>query len=181
MKTFLILSSLVLATCLMLPAQQPTMNPQGRSPATPPTFPSDQTRPAAPDNMPPDTKAPPAQPGDSSHAGRSSSSTAPSQTTEEGCLSGSDGAYFLQQNGATVPLQSDNTELRKHLGQQVRVTGTPAQPPSTSSADANEGTEDSDQRTTVGTNGPPEGGNALTVTSIEKLSGSCRISQPHRD
>jgi uncharacterized protein DUF5818 len=59
----------------------------------------------------------------SSRAGQSASS----QTTVEGCLSGSDGNFTLtDKNGTTYQLTGDTAKLSEHVGHEVKITGMPS-------------------------------------------------------
>lgn len=54
-----------------------------------------------------------------------SQSNAGSQTSVEGCLSGANGSYTLTDNqGKTYQLTGDSAKLSKHVGHEVKVTGT---------------------------------------------------------
>ncbi len=54
-----------------------------------------------------------------------STSTSAGATTIQGCLSGGDGNYMLTEDGtgASYKLVGDETQLRKHMGHEVAVTG----------------------------------------------------------
>jgi hypothetical protein len=55
----------------------------------------------------------------------SQTSSNASQTTIEGCLSGSGGNYTLTDNsGKTYQLQGDTSKLSEHVGHEVRIKGT---------------------------------------------------------
>lgn len=65
----------------------------------------------------------------------STSSTAASGTTVQGCLGGSDGNYTLtDSSGKTWQLQGDSDKLKAHVGHTVAVTGTPASNTTTTSS-----------------------------------------------
>jgi hypothetical protein len=56
---------------------------------------------------------------------KSSAASAGSQTTVEGCLSGSEGKYTLtDQEGKTYDLTGDTAKLANHVGHEVKITGT---------------------------------------------------------
>ena len=63
----------------------------------------------------------------------------PTESTIEGCLGGSANAFTLTDKAGTsyqlqLPQSADNAKLSEHVGQEVRVTGTVADPASTGSA-----------------------------------------------
>jgi hypothetical protein len=96
---------------------------------------------------------------DSSQTGKAASG----QTTVQGCLEGSNGSYTLTaDSGATYQLRGDTSELSKHVGHEVQITGTPSAAGSTSSAMSPKA-------------GTSTGGSqrALTVDNLKHISKSC--------
>lgn len=56
---------------------------------------------------------------------QTAASGADSETTVQGCLSGSDGNYVLtDKNGSTFQLTGDAAKLSEHVGHEVKVSGT---------------------------------------------------------
>jgi Protein of unknown function (DUF5818) len=63
--------------------------------------------------------------GQTGQMGKTSQSNTGSQTTVEGCLSSSNGSYTLTDSqGKTYQLMGDSAKLSKHVGHEVKVTGT---------------------------------------------------------
>jgi hypothetical protein len=92
-----------------------------------------------------------------------SSQTGPSsgQNSVEGCLQGSNGNFTLTDNSGTIyQLQGDTSKLSKHVGHQVRITGsTSGAGSASSSASASQG--GSQQQT-------------LTVEKMKHISENCK-------
>jgi hypothetical protein len=85
-----------------------------------------------------------------------------SLTTVVGCLSGNRGSYTLgAENGDLYRLSGDKSFLRRHVGQLVRVTGTPSAPENP----ASEATPNAGVLSTA----PP----VLNVSKIEKIADTC--------
>lgn len=60
----------------------------------------------------------------SSQTGSSQSTTSSGQTSIEGCLQGSNGSFTLtDSSGTTYQVQGDTSTLSKHVGHEVRLTG----------------------------------------------------------
>ena len=99
---------------------------------------------------------------DSTPTGQSGSATAGSETTVQGCLSGSSGAYTLtDKNGNAYQLTGNTAKLSEHVGHEVKITG--------ASASASGG------GTAAGTAG---GANAasqtLQVSSVKHIAKTCQ-------
>ena len=78
-----------------------------------------------------------------------------SQTSIQGCLSGSAGSYTVtDQSGKNYKLQGDTSKLSEHVGHEVRITGT----------------EESGANSAAGAT-PAEPN--FNVSSVEKVSDSC--------
>jgi ABC-type phosphate transport system substrate-binding protein len=87
-----------------------------------------------------------------------------SQTTVQGCLSGSEGSYTLMaDNGTSYQLTGSSAKLKEHVGHEVKITGTAS--PSSGQASANMGGE-------AGGTGIP----ILQVESIKHVSKTCQKS-----
>jgi hypothetical protein len=70
----------------------------------------------------------------SSQMDKTSQSNTASQTTVEGCISSSNGSYTLTDSqGKTYQLMGDSAKLSKHVGHEVKVTGTESAASSASS------------------------------------------------
>jgi cytoskeletal protein RodZ len=126
-----------------------------------------------------------------SSAGQSSSGTMSSQSSAssnmgknlEGCLSGSNGNYTLTDNaGNTYQLMGDTAQLSKHVGQEIRVSGSRVAANGENgmgTAGTNGAAESatSGENTSSGT--PPSVGgtamsaNSFNVTGVKKISGTC--------
>jgi hypothetical protein len=128
---------------------------------------------------------------DTSQAANSNSSqtsSSASETTIEGCLSGSAGNYSLTDtSGKTYQLQGDNSKFSDQIGHQVRIKGTTA---ASASATTPSGATASASTSGSGNNPSPSSANNPTnskagspgsasaaiqfnVASIEKISDSC--------
>jgi hypothetical protein len=137
LKTFL------LALALLIPGTW--LNAQYQSP---------QDRSSQDSAMPGQT----AQTPESAQSGNATSG----QKTIEGCLQGSNGNYTLtDSSGMTYRLQGNDSELTKHNGHEVRVTG--------SLMGANSGTASS-STPSGGTNAAP----TLTVDNLKHISKTCK-------
>lgn len=106
--------------------------------------------------------------GSSSGQMSSSSSNSGSSQSFTGCLSGAAGSYTLRDKatGTTYNLTGDNSQLAKHVNEEVRVSGTEAN----SSAASSSGTSSTATGSTSGATG---GEKSLTVTSVSKVASSC--------
>ena len=81
--------------------------------------------------------------------------TAGSENHIEGCLGGASGNYTLTDSSGTAwQLQGDNSQLSKHVGQQVRISGT-----APSSA--------------AGTNSGSAASQTFNVTRVHKVASTC--------
>ena len=100
-------------------------------------------------------------------ASQTASSTAGSETTVQGCLSGSDGNFTLtDKSGNNYTLTGDTAKLTEHVGHEVKVTGT------TSSAS----TSPSGGGSATGTTGQATAGSATTIeiNSVKHISKTCQ-------
>jgi hypothetical protein len=87
--------------------------------------------------------------------------SAGSQNTVEGCLSGSDGKYTLtDKSGTAYTLTGDTSKLAEHVGHEVKITG------STGSASTASGTPDSSA--SAGSS------QSLEVSSVKHVSKTCQ-------
>jgi Protein of unknown function (DUF5818) len=90
------------------------------------------------------------------------------ETQVEGCLNGSAGNYTLTDaSGTTWQLQGDTAQLDKHIGQQVRITGT-------SSAGSNAMGSSSDNTSSAGA------GQTFNVTKVHKISSTCSTASSNK-
>lgn len=94
----------------------------------------------------------------------SQAGSAGSETTVQGCLSGSDGNYTLtDKSGTSFQLTGDNAKLSEHVGHEIKVTGTA----SSASASPSGGTAS-------GTTGQASSGSqAIQVSSVKMTSKTC--------
>lgn len=186
MKSKLVLCSMVLGCSMGLMAQQSSSAP-GATPGTttPPTFPQDQSQQQTMPNH--QVGSQPATPGsmplDQSQSGSQASQTSTSQAGEmgansgqtqkvEGCLSGTDGNFSLtDKSGVTYQLQGSNSDLAKHVGQEVQIEGmASAAGSSASSSAAASSSEAANPSNSTSSN------NTLTVSKVKKVSDSCSTS-----
>jgi hypothetical protein len=97
-----------------------------------------------------------------SQTGSKDSGAASGQTTVQGCLQGSNGAYTLTSDSGTMyQLQGDSATLSKHSGHEVRITG------STS------GAGDSSNAMSPNAGASGSSGQTLTVTHLKHVSKTC--------
>jgi hypothetical protein len=106
---------------------------------------------------------------DASSAGQSTPSPDSSNTSTgpiQGCLSGADGNYTLTQDstGTSFRLMGYETQLRKHVGHEIAVTGQPAADTGSASA-SNQGQGDTSTSGTAGT--------TIQVTNVKMVSKQC--------
>ena len=93
--------------------------------------------------------------------GQNNSPNSASNTTLEGCLSGSSGNYTLTaSNGMTYQLQGNTDKLNKHVGQEVKVKGSAA-------VGATSGTESGQSAASTGSQ------QAFQVSKVKKVSKTC--------
>jgi hypothetical protein len=126
MRKTLLLAMVLLASAAWAAAQQAPTAPRAQNPSA-----------QAPNAQPPDTEAPPPAAGD----------------TIEGCLGGGAGNFTLTDKAGTtyqlqLPPGTDTDNLSKHVGEEVRVSGTMA-----NSAAGNQG--------------------SIHVTRMNKIADSC--------
>jgi len=103
---------------------------------------------------------------DASQSKTSTSSSTGSTTSVQGCLSSSDGNYTLtEKNGTTYQLNGDAAVLSKHVGHEVKITGT-----------ENTATASASGETPVG--GMAQSGNSaersIQVSSLKHISKTCQ-------
>jgi hypothetical protein len=102
--------------------------------------------------------------GQSSDMNQGSHTSAGSQVTVEGCLSGSTGNYMItDKNGTSYQLTGDTAKLSEHVGHEVKVTGT--------SASAGAGASGSTETSAAGSAGA---GQTLQVTSVKHVAKTCK-------
>ena len=90
------------------------------------------------------------------------------QTKVQGCLNESNGNYTLTDSaGNSFQLTGDTSQLKKHVGHQVQVTGT------TSSSNTTTGTTPEAQ-TNENQSGAQQ---TLNVTSVKHIASSCSASR----
>ncbi len=133
---------------------------------------STPSSPSSPQSTTPGASSPSSMPSQSS-APDSSASTQASQTSTdtsiEGCLSGSAGSFTLtDQSGKAWQLAGDTSKLTEHVGHQVRVMGSDA---GASAAGASSGAASA----SGGSGGAS--GSTFTVKKVKMLSSSCPTSK----
>jgi len=85
-----------------------------------------------------------------------------SQTTVQGCLSGSEGSYTLMaDNGTSYQLTGSTAKLKEHVGHEVKITGT---------ASASSGQASSNMGGQGGSTDMP----GLQVDSVKHVSKTCQ-------
>ena len=157
MKSKLALCSMVLGCSMGLMAQQNSNAPG----STPPTFPQDQSQQQTSQPSSSPTAAPDAT-QQSSQTGQTDTSKSGEKQKVEGCLSGSDGNFTLtDKSGMTYSLQGENSELAKHVNQEIRVEGMASAASGSSAASTSSGAS---------------GGSTLTVSKVKKVSDTCASS-----
>jgi len=103
---------------------------------------------------------------DSSQSNHSTPSGTGTETTVQGCLSGSNGSYTLtDKNGTSYQLAGDSAKLSEHIGHEVKVTGT------SSSASPNAGSASGSMGQTGSSSQQP-----IEVSSIKHISKTCKGS-----
>jgi hypothetical protein len=94
-----------------------------------------------------------------------SANTSSGSTSVQGCLSESDGNYMLTQdgNGTTYKLAGDESQLKKHVGHEVAITGQ-----STSTTGSAAAGSDQPQAQSSSSDGT-----VLQVTDVKMISKQC--------
>lgn len=96
------------------------------------------------------------------NSGQKSETSAGSQTTVEGCLSGSNGNYMLtDQNGTMYQLTGDSAKLSEHVGHEIKVSGTSSSAGNSARAGKTTGASGSAEQT-------------IEVTSVKHISKTCK-------
>jgi hypothetical protein len=97
-----------------------------------------------------------------SYPGSDQTQATSSQTSVEGCLQGSNGTFTLtDSSGMTYQLEGDASMLSKHVGHEVRVTGSVSGSGTASSA---------------GSTSPGGSPQTLTVTKVKHISENCKTA-----
>jgi hypothetical protein len=87
-----------------------------------------------------------------------------SQTTVQGCLSGSDGNYTLtDKNGNSFQLKGDTAKLSEHVGHEIKITG------ALNSASASSGGGSN----TMGQTGTASQQQTIEVSSMKHVAKTC--------
>ena len=111
------------------------------------------------------------QSGSSSSSQASSGMSSGSETSIEGCLSGSADNYTLTSStGTTYQLSGASDDLSKHVNQQVRVTGT--QSASSASSSSSSPSSSTSPSSSSSSSSQP----SFTVTKVTRISDSCSAS-----
>jgi len=100
--------------------------------------------------------------------GANSSNSSASTGTVQGCLSGSEGNYMLTQDGTgtTFKLMGDETQLKKHVGHEVSVTGQ-SSGDAASTTTSNQGQGDTSAGSAADTR------TTIQVTNVKMVSKQC--------
>ncbi len=174
MKSKLVLCSMVLGCSMGLMAQQSSA-PGSAPGTTPPTFPQDQSS-SQVGTQSGQTSSPTATPDaqdQTSQTGKSDSSMSGQKQKVEGCLSGTDGNFTLtDKSGVTYQLQGENSELSKHVGQEVRIEGMAAAAATTNSTSSS-ASSSSDTSSASPSSASGSSANSLMVHKVKKVSDSC--------
>lgn len=106
-------------------------------------------------------------PNPSSQSSQSSSSSQAtstgSQTTVQGCLSGSNGSFTLtDKSGTAYQLTGDTSKLNEHVGHEVQITGTQSQQSTAAPSTA--------------PGNPASAQPSIDVTSVKHIASSCSSS-----
>jgi hypothetical protein len=109
-----------------------------------------------------------------STAGSTNSTATPSNNptvTVDGCLSGSGGSYMLKDksSGTTYALAGDTSKLAKHVGHEVKITGTASSSGASSSSAANAASS--------GDTSSMAGQSTLTIASMKHVAATCSAGQ----
>ncbi len=194
MKSKLVLCSMVLGCSMGLMAQQSSA-PGSAPGTTPPTFPQDQSQQqtspdrqvgsqpgqmgtqTSPSSAPDQTATPDQQDPTSttkSQTGQMDNGKSEQKQKVEGCLSGTDGNFSLtDKSGMTYQLQGENSDLSKHVGQEVRIEGMVSAASSASSSNSSSPSESSASSSPTSSS---SSGNTLMVHKVKKISDSCSTS-----
>jgi hypothetical protein len=98
-------------------------------------------------------------------------SSSGSQTSVQGCLSGSDGNFTItDQSGTTYRLTGDTSKLTEHVGHEVKITGTTSADSAASGASGAAGS-------TAGSAGASQ---ELQVSSVKHIAKSCTSGGPSK-
>ena len=153
MRKALLLTAVLLLCAAWVMAQTPQSTPPANSPAAD-SAPSAQTSPSTSDQM--------GSPSSQTSQTPSGMSKAGSETQIEGCLSGSSGNFTLTDaSGTAWQLQGDNSQLNKHVGQEVRVSGM-------ASASSAPGTTSGSSASSAGA-----AGQSFNVIKVHKVANTC--------
>lgn len=88
-----------------------------------------------------------------------------SDTSVQGCLSGSDGNYMLtEKNGTTYQLSGDTAKLSEHVGHEVKITGSKGSASASTGAGTSPGGKDASSKP------------ALQVSFVKHISKTCESS-----
>ena len=99
---------------------------------------------------------------------QSKSANTGSQTTVEGCLSGSAGSYMLtDKKGNSFELTGETAKLSEHVGHEIRVTGTETAASTSTNSGASNSTMGQVQKT-------------IDVTSFKHVSKTCQAGTSTR-
>jgi hypothetical protein len=101
--------------------------------------------------------------------GSSQTKASSGQTSVEGCLQGSNGNFTLtDSSGTAYQLQGDTAKLSKHVGHEVKITGSP----SGASAAGSSAASPSGASSSSGMGSSQ----TLTVSKLKHISESCKTS-----
>jgi hypothetical protein len=168
-KTFLITAILLLSAAWAVAQTSPSM-PQSTTPGTSST-----------QSTSPSSTSPSQQPDTSS----TTTQTTTTQTTQtsndsntsiEGCLSGSAGNFTLtDQSGKTYQLAGDTSKLSDHVGHQVRLMGTDNSSSASSSSSPSSSSPSSGAGSTAGSSSGTQ--STFTVNKVKMISSTCSTSK----
>lgn len=172
-KTSLITAILLLSAVWAVAQTSPSSSPQSTTPD------ASQQQPTSPSSTSPSQQ--PATPDASS----TSTQTTTTQTTQtssnsntsiEGCLSGSAGNWTLtDQSGKTWQLAGDTSKLSDHVGHQIRLMGTDNSSSASGSSSPSSSSPSSAGATGAGSSSGTQP--TFTVNKVKMISSTCSTSK----
>ena len=172
-KTSLITAILLLSAVWAVAQTSPSSSPQSTTPDTSsqqPTSPSSTSpsqQPATPDTSSTSTQTTTTQ---------TTQTSSNSNTSIEGCLSGSAGNWTLtDQSGKTWQLAGDTSKLSDHVGHQIRLMGTDNSSSASGSSSPSSSSPSSAGATGAGSSSGTQP--TFTVNKVKMISSTCSTSK----
>ncbi len=170
--TFVLLVVAALAVAQQGNSPQAPASPNHEStPQAPSTAsPNQESAPQAPSTASPNQESAPQAPSNARPNEESAPQASAAETAIEGCLGGSAGNYTVTDKSGMVyklelPDDSHNSTIDKHVGQEVRVTGTLANASAPDSAGEPDSRASKDEKSAKS--------QTLKPTSLEKIGDTC--------